>query len=324
MVEAVLDYARENNFTQIIIAKSRQSSLWELVFGSVTQRLICRGRDVNIQVIAEPAAVRSGRTQEVKKGQAYRDRPGAQAYMASLLWVATGLGVGLGLRTFLAVSNIALVFLPAILAVAIGYGLFPSLLACLLSLLAFNFFFLPPLYTFTIADPENVVALFFFGVVALIASNLAARTRDQALAARQRARTTEELYLFSRKLAGAVTLDDVLWATAHQIALMLKVKVVLLLPDAVALTVRAGFPPEDQLDAADLRRRSGARSTTARQGAGPTPCPERNGCSCRCRPGAGRSGSSASTGTSPGHCSPLNNTGCWARSPTMRLWRLSG
>ena len=252
MVEAVLDYARENNFTQIIIAKSRQSSLWELVFGSVTQRLIRRGRDVNIQVIAEPAAVRSGRTQEVKKGQAYRDRPGAQAYMASLLWVATGLGVGLGLRTFLAVSNIALVFLPAILAVAIGYGLFPSLLACLLSLLAFNFFFLPPLYTFTIADPENVVALFFFGVVALIASNLAARTRDQALAARQRARTTEELYLFSRKLAGAVTLDDVLWATAHQIALMLKVKVVLLLPDAEALTVRAGFPPEDQLDAADL------------------------------------------------------------------------
>ena len=118
---------------------------------------------MNIQVIAEPAAVRSGRTREVKKGQAYRDRPGAQAYMASLLWVATGLGVGLGLRTFLAVSNIALVFLPAILAVAIGYGLFPSLLACLLGVLAFNFFFLPPLYTFTIADPENVVALFFFG-----------------------------------------------------------------------------------------------------------------------------------------------------------------
>ena len=178
--------------------------------------------------------------------------PARRPIWPALLWVATALGVGLGLRTFLAVSNIALVFLTAILAVAIGYGLFPSLLACLLGVLAFNFFFLPPLYTFTIADPENVVALFFFGLVALIASNLAARTRDQALSARQRARTTEELYLFSRKLAGAVTLDDVLWATAHQIALMLKVKVVLLLPDAEGLVVRTGFPPEDQLDAADL------------------------------------------------------------------------
>jgi len=67
--------------------------------------------------------------------------------------------------------------------------------------LAYNFFFLPPLYTFTIADPENVVALFFFAVVALIASNLTARVRAQAVTARQRAKTTEDLYLFSRKLA---------------------------------------------------------------------------------------------------------------------------
>ena len=76
--------------------------------------------------------------------------------------------------------------------------------------------------------------------------------RAQAITARQRARTTEDLYQFSRKLAGAVTLDDLLWATAHQIALMLKVHVVLLLPDDGRMTVRAGFPPEDTLDDADL------------------------------------------------------------------------
>ena len=67
----------------------------------------------------------------------------------------------------------------------------------------YNFFFLPPLYTFTIADPENVVALFFFLIVALIASNLTARVRNQAVTARQRAKTTEDLYLFSRKLAAS-------------------------------------------------------------------------------------------------------------------------
>ena len=91
--------------------------------------------------------------------------------------------------------------------------------ACLFSsVLAYNFFFLPPLYTFTIADPENVAALFFFGVTAVIASNLTARVRAQAIVARQRARITEELYQFSRKLAGAANLDDLLWATVHQIA----------------------------------------------------------------------------------------------------------
>ena len=120
------------------------------------------------------------------------------------------------------------------------------------SVLAYNFFFLPPLYTFTIADPENVAALFFFGVTAVIASNLTARVRAQAIVARQRARTTEELYQFSRKLASAANLDDLLWATVHQIALMLKVRVVILLPEDGRVAVRAGFPPEDMLDAADL------------------------------------------------------------------------
>ena len=83
-----------------------------------------------------------------------------------------------------------------------SYGLWPSLFACVVSMLAYNFFFLPPLYTFTIADPENVIALFFFFVVAVIASNLTARVRTQALVARDRANTTEDLYLFSRKLGG--------------------------------------------------------------------------------------------------------------------------
>ena len=119
-------------------------------------------------------------------------------------------------------------------------------------ILAYNFFFLPPLYTLTIADPENVVALFFFLIVAVIASNLAARVRGQALAARLRARQTSDLYQFSRKLAVAVTLDDLLWASAHQIAMMLKVRVVLLLPENGSIAVRAGFPPEDMLDEADL------------------------------------------------------------------------
>jgi two-component system sensor histidine kinase KdpD len=67
-----------------------------------------------------------------------------------------------------------------------------------------------------------------------------------------RARATERLYGFSRKLAGCGTLDDVLWATSAQVAAMLKVRVVVLLPEQGTVSVRAGFPPEDTLDAADL------------------------------------------------------------------------
>ncbi|MBV8526041.1 MAG: sensor histidine kinase KdpD [Acetobacteraceae bacterium] len=249
VVTTVLEYARSNNFTHIVIAKSRRPAWLEFIFGSFAQKLIREARDLNVHIIAGQPELQK---QRGATGSAGRDRPGIEAYAASLFFVAAALGISLVLRQFLAVLNIALVFLTAILGVAIRYGLFPALFACLASVLAYNFFFLPPLYTFTIADPENVVALFFFAVVALIASNLTSRMRAQAIAARQRAKITEELYLFSRKLAGAVSLDDVLWATAHQIALMLKAKVVLLLPENEMLAVRAGFPPEDQLDAADL------------------------------------------------------------------------
>jgi two-component system sensor histidine kinase KdpD len=109
-----------------------------------------------------------------------------------------------------------------------------------------------PLYTFTIADPTNVAAFFFFIVMAVVVSNVAARVRTQAVVATGRARTTEALYAFSRKLAGTATLDDVLWASAYQAALMLKVRVVLLLPENGSIAVKAGYPPEDTLDAADL------------------------------------------------------------------------
>ena len=240
-----------NNFTHIIIVQPPRSRWLELFNGTLAQALIRKASGASVHVLGR----NSGPT-ELKSD---RDLPApvprgshAREYLGSLAFVAVALGVGLVLRQALGVASIALTFLTAVLVSAIAYGLWPALFACFVSVLAYNFFFLPPLHTFTIADPENVVALFFFAITAVIASNLTARVRAQAITARQRARTTEELYQFSRKLAGAANLEDLLWATVHQIALMLKVRVVILLPEDDSVAVRAGFPPEDTLDAADV------------------------------------------------------------------------
>jgi two-component system, OmpR family, sensor histidine kinase KdpD len=257
VTQGLVDYAHDNNFTHIVIAKSRRSRWSEFWRGSNTHRLIRRAGDIHVHVIAEPHRdlARTGEDdQPPSQTVAAREPQDADfgPYIGSLGMVGVALLVGIGIQQWLSVQNISLVFLTAVLVSAIAYGLMPSLLACLASVLAYNFFFLPPIYTFTIADPENVVALFFFTVAAVIASNLAARVRAQALSARQRAKTTEDLYQFSRKLAAVVTLDELLWAAAYQIALMLKVRVVLLLPEGESIAVRAGYPPEDLLDEADL------------------------------------------------------------------------
>ena len=173
-------------------------------------------------------------------------------YGVALVAVAAAVGVGGLIKPLLGVENVDLVFLTAVVAIAVRYGLWPSLLATVASSLCYNFFFLPPLYTFTITDPTNLAAFVFFTVVAVVVSHFAARGRSQTVAARERVRAVELLYAFSRKLAGVGTLDDVLWATAYQTALMLKVRVVLLLPEDGSIVVKAGYPPEDILDEADV------------------------------------------------------------------------
>ena len=250
IAEDVTSYAQANNITHIVIGKSERSRWFEMIHGSVVRDLVRHAGNISVHVIAGSAD--GALPAKTIRTQAQPEPFDILPYVATTAIVAAALGVGFVLQQYLNVLNIALVFLTAILISAVTYGLLPSLYACVISVLAYNFFFLPPLYTFTIADPENVVALFFFLIVAVIASNLAARTRSQAVSARGRARTTEELFAFSRKLAGIGKLEDLLWATVYQIALMLSVRVVLLLPEGDGIGVRAGYPPEDELDEADL------------------------------------------------------------------------
>ena len=247
----VIKYAQSNNVTQIIIGKSARTRWFEILHGSVVHDLVRRSGNISVHVIAgdqlvgEPIAKKTVR---VAHDETFDPRP----YVAALIAVAAATGLGTLIQTWVGGANVDLVFLTAIVTIAVRFGLLPSLLASIAASLAYNFFFLPPIYTFTITDPTNVLAFGFFILVAVIVSSVAARGRTQAVAAMDRARSTESLYSFSRKLAGAGTLDDVLWATAYQTALMLKVRVVLLLPEAGSIVVKAGYPPEDILDDADI------------------------------------------------------------------------
>jgi two-component system, OmpR family, sensor histidine kinase KdpD len=230
--------------------------------------LVRRAGNISVNVIPGdellgPAAQTA--VQTAARVEPFNPRP----YLMALLITAIGLGAAtILIKPWFGIENVDLVFLTAVVVVAVRYGLWPSLLASVAASLSYNFFFLPPIYTFTITDPTNIAAFFFFMLIAILVSNVAARVRTQADTAIGRIRTTEQLYAFSRKLAGTATLDDVLWATAYQIALMLKVRVVLLLPENGVITVKAGYPPEDQLDKGDLAAANWAWSNDRSAGRG--------------------------------------------------------
>jgi len=265
IAEDVINFAHANNVTQIIIGKSTRSWWFELARGSVVHDLVRRSGNISVNVIAgDEQGVAKTAVQTAARQEPFNPRP----YLMAALLVAAGLGAAELIQPVFGIENVDLVFLTAVVVVAARYGLWPSLFASVAASLCYNFFFLPPVYTFTITEPTNVAAFFFFMLIALLVSNVAARVRTQADTAIGRVRTTESLYAFSRKLAGTATLDDVLWATAYQTALMLKVRVVLLLPEEGILTVKSGYPPEDELDKADLAAANWAWSNDRPAGRG--------------------------------------------------------
>lgn len=99
-------------------------------------------------------------------------------------------------------TTVALSFLLAILAVSAVWGMVVSAFMSVVATVAFNYFFLPPLGTLTIADPQNWVALFAFLVTSITGSQFSTRIRKEAMEAHQRRREVERLYRFSRQLLG--------------------------------------------------------------------------------------------------------------------------
>src|SRR4051794_31831644 len=104
-------------------------------------------------------------------------------------------------------TTVALTFLLVILFVSAYWGFRLAAIAAVIATAAFNFFFLPPVGKFTIADPQNWIALFVFLVTAILASNLSERARREAAQANQRRHEVERLYALSESL---LTLESTL------------------------------------------------------------------------------------------------------------------
>jgi two-component system sensor histidine kinase KdpD len=253
VVEEILAFARSRNATRVVVGKSPRSRWFELRHGSVVDELVRSGSGLAVEVAP------SGDKPEPRQPIDWLfDAPRTVGpYFEGVLTTAVATGVGVLIDTHVNLSNISLVYVVPVLIAAARHGLVPSLWVSGLSVASYNFFFLPPLYQFTIADPANVVALFFFMFVSIAASALGTRSRAQAEAARREARTTAELYAFSRKIAGVIELDDLLWIVVTHLARLLNAEVSILMPERSAdesgkLVLRAAFPPDSEFKEADL------------------------------------------------------------------------
>lgn len=170
------------------------------------------------------------------------------AYLSSTVAIAIATLAG---RLFLAVTplpNISMVFLLAVLFSAVSFGIWPAIYASVLSFLAYDFFFIEPLYTFQITEPSELLSLITFLIVAMVTSALAGRVRYQARAASERMLATRRLYEFTWKLSGITSVDALADGAAGEIHVNLRRPSIIILNQNDELAVAAAWPPEDSLE----------------------------------------------------------------------------
>jgi two-component system sensor histidine kinase KdpD len=160
---------------------------------------------------------------------AERLRPVDCLYGLALIGMVTAIGEIAPI--YVRPTHLALMYLLAVLVTAIRFGLWPALVAAVLSVAALDFLFLQPLYSFVVNTPQDALLLAFLSVGAIIASGLAARLREQVSIAERNAETTAALCQFAGKLAGTVTLDAAIAAVIFQVGTMLRQRATIVLAD---------------------------------------------------------------------------------------------
>lgn len=253
IADTVLRLVREHNVTQLLVGKSRRSKLFEWRHGSVVRELVDKAEGIAVQVIvdAPPTQQRQRRREAATSARRWSWGRGTD-HLYALLYAGVATLIALAVDRWLSVPNVSMLFLPAVIIAATRSGLVPGLVCALACAAVYNFMFLPPLYTFTIGDPANVVALIAFLLTAAFTGRLSARAREQAQLASDQAMLNGELLQFSRQIAGLRRLDELMGIAAKRVAQMLDADVVLLSADPDGLHIRGASSPQAVLDEADL------------------------------------------------------------------------
>ncbi|QTC86710.1 sensor histidine kinase KdpD [Brevundimonas pondensis] len=245
VVRAVMDHAHQNNITQIVLAKGRDSRLSEWLGRSLAAELLRQARGVAVHVITDGADLEEKTLREPRMVLTGGWR--GYAVGAACVVAATGLALLLD-RTFERV-DLGVIYLSAVLAAGVLYGLRPALAAATLAFLTYNFLFLQPRYSFAIGSPTDLLTLIVFWAVALTTGVLAGRVREQARAAQRRASAVSALLAASQRLTGVGDRAAAARILAEQTAAAAGAGAVVLLPLNDELTLIAGAPTKAALDA---------------------------------------------------------------------------
>ena len=226
IADQLLAYARERNVSRILIGKPTRPRWLEMALGSVVNTLIRGSGDVDVHVLSGEPAEPGERTPEPRAPRPWKD------YASSLGVVAVVTVICWFMRQRFAPANLIMVYLLGVMWVAVNFGRGPAILASLVSVAAFDFFYVPPFLTFAVSDTQYILTFLVMLAAALVISTMASRLQQQTAGARGREQRTAALYSLSRELAAIPDRGPLLAAATRRIEDVFGARSVFLLPDA--------------------------------------------------------------------------------------------
>lgn len=244
MSEAIINFASERNVSKIMLGKPSRRGWKRVLLGSVVDTLIGEAHNINIYLLGSPLKLQAGEEEALPAlyrkgalpGLLQRSKTRKKGYYQGYLWAvavtaASGLLARLMFGSF-ELANLVMVFLLGVVLIATRFGRGPSILASVLGVVVFDFFFVTPYHSFAVADTQYLVTLLAMLIVAMLISSLTANVRSQAKVAEHRERRASVLYAMSKDLAAVQSEAEIVRAAVRHIHAEFGSYNVILFPDA--------------------------------------------------------------------------------------------
>lgn len=235
VADAVIDYAIRHNISKIVVGKPSKPRWREFLRQPLVDQIIRRSGTIDVYVVSI--------TDTEKKPEPGKKQPGKpvpwQEYLKSLALVMAATAAAELVFQFLSPANLVMIYLLVVVLAAIRLGLKPAIMTAFLSVLAFDFFFVPPRFTFSVYDTEYLITFAALFTVGVVISTLVAKASERAETIREREVQTASLYYLSRDLAAAPDITAILDAAIRNIGESFNASLAILLPEGERLEIKA-------------------------------------------------------------------------------------
>jgi len=228
VADEMLTFAKEKNVTLIVAGPSRRNFADKILKGSVLDHLINKSGPISVLIAGSTVFEK----ENFEKPVAAMRKMDYRSYASSFLLIAVTIATGWLMRTKIEPVNIGMLLLLPAIASGLLWGIRVGVFASLLAAASFDFFFVPPFFTFRVSDIRFLPSFVVFILVSLITSYLAKSLRQEAEASRHRERFVYSLYSFSRAIMAAEGLEDILGRAVKSISEAFESDVAMFLPDS--------------------------------------------------------------------------------------------